>query len=214
MYEFGRIETRLRTTTSGNNGYTPNWIAGSPQGKETPEEPFHVVWTYDAGTEYVYFNGADLGGEFTDRGSDITNWDPTYKLIIGTEDNNTESKRQFEGKVFMVAIYDKVLTAKEIEANFDAGSEPLIPEILESNILDNQISVFPNPVSDELTLKLNGNFAGKTYLTLHNCLGEIISKETFSGSEYRLDMKSIPNGVYFITLPSKQGKVVKKIVKN
>lgn len=213
MFEYGSIETRLRTTTSGNNGYYPNWIAGSPVSGATPASPFHVVWTYDAGAEYVYFNGEKMG-EFNDRGNDISNWDNTYKFVIGTEDNNDATRRQYEGEVYMVAIYDKALSLEEVKSNFDAGDEPPVENSLESKYSNQyHINVFPNPVSDELTLKPNDYFLGKTYLTLYNILGEKIIKETLSGSEHRMDMKAVPNGVYFITVTGKQGNFIKKIVK-
>jgi len=76
------------------------------------------------------------------------------------------------------------------------------------------LSLYPNPVSGELKLNLNKDFSGNSFLILYNCLGSIIMEETLSGSEHILDIKDLPNGVYFITLTSEQGKIIKKIIKN
>ena len=214
MYEYGAIETRIRTSVTGVNGYPMNWLIYGTAPGGTPSEPFHVVWTYSDGAENLYFNGVSMG-ERNDRGNDISSWDITYKLIIGVEDNNTEEKRQFEGNVYMVAIYDKALSQEEVTANFSAGSiySPTVNIPENKNLNPYQIDIFPNPVSGNLALKLYDNVSGKTHVTLHNSLGEIIINETFLGSEHRLDMNTIPNGFYLITVTSKQGNIIKKIIK-
>jgi hypothetical protein len=209
----GRIESRIRTDITGPNGHPMNWlfydyIPGSPS------EPIHLVWTWYAPAEAFYINGA-LEGERDDRGSIISSWDNTFNLLIGLEDNHSDSKRQFIGEIYMVAIYDLALSAEEVEANYDAGSiypnTADIPEI--KNLNPYHIDLFPNPVSDNLTMKLDDKVSGRKYVTLHNCLGKIIMEESFTGNEHRLNMNTIPSGFYLMTVNSKQGNIVKKIIK-
>ena len=212
MLEYGRIEMRIRTDITGDNGYWEPYFMIYGEVPEYPSEPMHLVWTWSAGTEVVYYNGAAVG-ERDDRGSDISSWDNSYNLMIGVEDNNTEGRRQYIGDIYLVAIYELALSAEEVEANYDAGDIVHPAGIPESSHQDHLIDLFPNPVSDILTLRLVDNASGKTEVTLHDCLGKTISSETFTGSQYRLDMSSIPAGVYFISLSGSQGNIVRKVLK-
>ena len=45
-------------------------------------------------------------------------WTTTYDLIIG---NETGTTRRFDGGIYLVAIYDKALTAGEVQQNFTEG---------------------------------------------------------------------------------------------
>lgn len=213
ILQYGGFEVRLRTALTDNNGYNVLFKTGTAFDTENPDA-FHAVYTFDQGVEKVYLN-AELLAEFTDRGDDISNWDNTYPFVIGTENNNSETRRQYEGEVYLVAIYEVALTEDEIESNYFAGYEnPFPSNSPESKDLNqNYFNVFPNPASDELSLKLNDNFSGRTYLTLYNCLGGIMMEETFSGSEHRMDISTLPSGVYLIALKNKQGNIVKKIIK-
>ena len=76
------------------------------------------------------------------------------------------------------------------------------------------LTIYPNPVFDELKLSLNNSYSGNMVLTLHNNMGIIIMKKTLSGSEHILDLKTLPRGVYFINLTGKQGNIIRKIIKN
>jgi hypothetical protein len=213
ILQYDAFEVRLRTALTDNNGY--NILFSTNRVFETVNpDVFHAVYTYDNGAEKVYLN-AELVAEFTERGDDISNWDNTYPFVIGTENNNSATRRQYEGEIYLVAIYEMALSQDEIENNYFAGYDvPFITNSPESKVLkQNYFDVFPNPVSDELTLRLKDNFSGRTYVTLHNCLGEIILEETFSGNEHRMDINTIPGGVYLIALRNKQGNIVKKIIK-
>ena len=212
LLRYGLVEARIRTDITGDNGYNPTWqISGLLP--EYPSEPMHIVWTWSDGSEVMYFNGAPVA-ERDDRGSDISPWDNTYHLMIGVEDNNTQQRRQYLGEIYQVAIYNTALTAEEVNANYNAGDVYVPAGIPESRHPDpDHIDLFPNPVSDNLTLKLNDNVTGITHVTIHNCLGKIIMEESFSGSKHRMTMNTIPSGLYLITVSSKQGNIVKKILK-
>jgi hypothetical protein len=213
VFQYDAFEVRLRTTSTDNNGYNILFLTDRVFETLNPDV-FHAVYTYDNGEEKIYLDG-ELIAEFNERGDDISNWDPSYPFIIGTENNNSATRRQYEGEVYLVAIYEVALSPDEIEKNYFAGYEDPFPsnspEI--KDLGQNYFNIFPNPVSDELRLKLNDNFSGRTYLTLHNCLGAIMMEETFSGSEHRMDINTLPSGVYFIALKNEQGNIVKKIIK-
>ncbi len=77
----------------------------------------------------------------------------------------------------------------------------------------NSFSIFPNPASDVLNLKLNN---AESYelsvldLTGKQMLTEIIRSQT---EVYRLDISELPQGVYFIHLKSEHKLLTKQFVK-
>lgn len=219
MFEYGRIETRIRTAISGPNGYEPNWIVGSPQDSETPTAPFHIIWTYDNGAEYVYFNG-ELMGEFTDRGGDITSWDNTYKLIIGVEDNNTATKRQFEGDVYMVAIYDKALSPEEVLANFNAGSVPEVSSVEDAVSYPSAFILeqnYPNPFNPSTNISFTLDENSHTLIKVYNLLGEevaiLVDQNLNAGSHtIQFNGSDLESGVYFYNIITGDNQDTKKMM--
>lgn len=72
-------------------------------------------------------------------------------------------------------------------------AEPLsTPELFESTI-----SLFPNPVSDLLTLKVNYNTP--IDVVIKDVTGKLILKESVSSASKTINFSSFPNGVYFIS---------------
>ncbi|MBN2213841.1 MAG: T9SS type A sorting domain-containing protein [Bacteroidales bacterium] len=74
------------------------------------------------------------------------------------------------------------------------------------------IMLYPNPVSDELMMNLNST--GITDLSICNSIGAVVMEKTISGSEHILDLKTLPNGIYYIILTNIQGNIVRKIIKD
>ena len=52
-------------------------------------------------------------------GRDFSNWDSNYPLLIG---NEATLDRPYLGEIFLVAIYDRVISDAEIQQNFNAGA--------------------------------------------------------------------------------------------
>jgi len=50
----------------------------------------------------------------------LQGWDPRYPLLIG---NEATLDRPWHGKIYLLALYDRVLTDREIESQFQAGSQ-------------------------------------------------------------------------------------------
>ena len=53
------------------------------------------------------------------RGTDFSNWDPTFPFQVG---NEASLDRPWIGTIYLVAIYDRVLSQEEIRQHFLAGS--------------------------------------------------------------------------------------------
>ena len=80
--------------------------------------PRHVVVTYDGAVERTFVSGVEQETRQS-IGGDFSNWDSNYPLIIG---NEATLDRSYLGKIFLVALYDRVLSNTEIQQNFNAGA--------------------------------------------------------------------------------------------
>jgi hypothetical protein len=103
------LSIRLRTTKTSENGMpqldtTKNVLSG----KLT-----HVLVTYDGSVKKLYING-HLHSEFQELDGDFSNWE-NYPLIIG---NELRDDRTWLGKIFLVAIYHRALSADEALRNY------------------------------------------------------------------------------------------------
>lgn len=77
-----------------------------------------------------------------------------------------------------------------------------------------QLSAYPNPTSNVLNLKIDGDFGTVTY-ALYNNSSALVAKGAASGSETQIQMGSYTPGVYFLEVKT-DGKAAKrfKIIKN
>ncbi len=84
----------------------------------TPGEMHHYASTYDGAELCLYIDGVQeactaTSGDLNDNGKDF--------LIAGNQEI-PESQRYFQGEIDEVEIFDRALTAAEIQAIFNAGS--------------------------------------------------------------------------------------------
>ena len=105
-------EARLRTSTGDLNGAPFLDVAPATQALT------HVVATYDASDPglVIYLNGTAVGR--VDRDGDLSTWDRGYHLAVG---NEVLDARAWLGRVYLVALYDRALTAAEVRRNLEAG---------------------------------------------------------------------------------------------
>lgn len=123
-----QYNVRLRTNRTGNNGSNPS--LSSPVGALTTGLT-HVVYTYDTATETarMYINGVEQTPRYInsgggDTGSPVTgnlsSWARNYRLVLA---NERDGGRPWLGDIYLVAFYNKALTAQEVSQNFNAGLE-------------------------------------------------------------------------------------------
>lgn len=78
-------------------------------------------------------------------------------------------------------------------------------------------AIYPNPVSDKLTVELNVGQPDKVKFRLVNILGEIVFEEnilTDNQLKHTMDISDIPQGVYLTSVQLPGGKtIINKIVK-
>lgn len=80
----------------------------------------HVVVNYDPiNGRQIYLNGqlVNVTDPIT-QSTTISSWDNTFALVFG---NSSANSKAWTGQIRMVAMHDKILSASQIQQNFDAG---------------------------------------------------------------------------------------------
>lgn len=80
---------------------------------------------------------------------------------------------------------------------------------LEKELLENSISIFPNPVNSELTIKTNT--VKIQQVVLYDLIGKSIKQ--FDVEKENVDFSAITAGIYMLKLQTDKGVLVKKIKK-
>ncbi len=82
----------------------------------------------------MYVNG--VRGANGPLGGDLSAWDPSMRLALG---NEFTLDRPWHGSIHLVAIYDRALSAQEIQQNFQAGADPVGEEPLVGDLNDDGV---------------------------------------------------------------------------
>jgi hypothetical protein len=87
--------------------------------------------------------------------------------------------------------------------------------IVTNDGLISDLTVFPNPASDFLTVKFLMSKPETVSMSLHNLVGEqiLFSSEKLNGAIVKnYDISTLPQGIYFLNIQSSEGRMTKKIV--
>nr|MDJ0837364.1 PKD domain-containing protein [Acidobacteriota bacterium] len=113
----GELDVRLRTDT--NNGAQPSTTTSS---SATTTDLLHVVYTRDAfGAATLYVNNTVRGQETI--AGDFSTWDESFVLALGNETDGSD--RAWLGDYHLVALYDRALSAAEIDDHYAVGLREL-----------------------------------------------------------------------------------------
>jgi len=78
-------------------------------------------------------------------------------------------------------------------------------------IIPNKVQIFPNPTSEELTIKMDPHAYNS--FTITNNVGQVLMQQQLNTTQTIVSVKSIPAGMYYITLKGDNGNTVQKFVK-
>ena len=125
-------------------------------------------------------------------------------LPIGTQIENTASI--FFDFNEAVITNTTLHTIGENFVEIVATEQPFIPNL--------KVSLAPNPVINEATIRLSGIFFKNAQLSLFNTVGILIKQEQFIGDELVLKKGDLPAGVYFfeVIVDNEKGFVGKLVV--
>jgi len=86
---------------------------------------------------------------------------------------------------------------------------------IEETLDSDHFSIYPNPNQGKFTLIYDVNIGGAE-VELYSMSGQLLKKYTLSKTENSLqvDVSNFENGLYIVSVKTKQGVVVKRLVKN
>jgi len=114
LYSYDFYNRSTRTNQNGDPKITTN--ADDEDLQATLQ---HVVVTFDpVNGRRIYVNGVFTGDADPAPGGTLTDWDDTFAFVLG---NEVSGDRQFQGVLRLVAVYNRALTAQQVQANFQAG---------------------------------------------------------------------------------------------
>jgi hypothetical protein len=96
---------------------------------------------------------------------------------------------------------------------FNIKMDAAAPIATEDIALDEQIRVFPNPTSGQVTLEMPASLNEGLQIQVFNLQGQALQfREATSGQEQlELDLSNYPNGLYFLTITAGKETITKKV---
>lgn len=185
---------------------------GSPDFGKTSKNAL-VFLVYDENTKHYYINGMDLySGTIKNilysDGSQLGLSSPVYS----TRDNKLAFQLQTPQPVYYILqialAADKIspagnptdyLSNAGLPKWFAIGRRPVS---VDEALLDNNISVLPNPSSDYIELSLPESFKQleKPEIKIYNSIGELVMTvdKNQESSSQRIDISNLPQGLFFL----------------
>jgi len=120
-------QCRLRTTATDENGQLrgPQYPVGAlhAESRQTRPSLMHMLAVREAAGRARFFINGEQVAELHIPGR-FSNWDETLRLCLAREfsrDVNHGTLRPWHGTLYLVAVYDRALSDKEIEKNYQCG---------------------------------------------------------------------------------------------
>lgn len=86
-----------------------------------------------------------------------------------------------------------------------------LPTAVETFSTPSQVTVYPNPANDILTINTTGN--SFSTLSITKAIGQSVLDQYINATQTKVNIKSLPAGIYYLTLRGESGIKVQKFQK-
>lgn len=164
-------------------------------------EWYHIVSTYDGGSQKIYINGQLDKQEDYDISTGISTL--PYPMTIGTDiyDGNPVYLR---GTMDEIRVMDIALTQAQVTALYEEFTLSSIHNEAENP----KVQIFPNPACNYIDIKADFEI---TEVNLYDLKGNIVD-HLLHLTANRLNISNLPRGVYLITLHGTEKVASRKVV--
>jgi hypothetical protein len=147
--------------------------------------------------------------------NDINN-DSTYIIQgVGSSDGLIEPLNTYQVDLTyrnLICVRDSSINYFSSNAYSVVGCNLIYTGIAEPNLLDNSITLFPNPVSNHLTVVLKTN-SPEAEIKIFNLLGELEYAASTTENKVDLDVSDLANGVHIIQIAAGDKISREKLIK-
>ncbi|WP_170233941.1 M43 family zinc metalloprotease [Bizionia myxarmorum] len=215
----GNIMARLQNNDSFNYGCSNISVVRAGQGSQLYESPtpedFVMAKSFNITTDTPNASG-NVTGTFYFTEAEIAGWEAASgnsraDLYILREVNGTLQE-------IVAATVGSFGSNVTVEANLNGLNGtfyfgPLSASLSVNDNMLNNFSMYPNPVTNQLTIKAANNVLPDSYV-VYNMLGQVVfSKEVNNESDLLINTSDLSNGMYFIRLNQQSGQISLPFIK-
>jgi hypothetical protein len=179
--------------------------------------------------ELISFEGQTIEKEnkltWVTASEENTEWHIIERSIDGQKDWTEIGRTRAAGTTAELQRYEMMDRAPLAQAYYRVKSVDYDLRFEYSNLVELQredapgdITVYPNPVSQELNVDFTLAKAQEVSIDISDVTGKLISVENFEASRglnnHNINFSNLNSGVYFVTMTSSNGTVTKRVVKN
>jgi hypothetical protein len=186
-------------TTNSNNVQFDNFISDMDSGDGNEMVKgfwWHVTMVHDGESDIIYVNGIEANKKPVDGLLNAT------AMPLGFASNNVDGGQYFNGGLDEVKIYNRALTAAEVENLFNNGTVGVEDVFVLHKYVD---QVFPNPASDRITVTHTLPYKQNTLVNVYDVAGRqvsrmLIPKDNVAQGSFDLDVRDLKPGIYFLNV--------------
>jgi hypothetical protein len=138
--------------------------------------------------------------------------DSSQTLFLSQSDQGISIGETFMGLVDDIRFYDRALSVPEVGLLF-AEPAACATAVEEQEALS--VSIGPNPASDVITIRANGTLPmAMRAIELTDATGRLVRHASARAAGGEVDVRELPEGLYFLRIGSGAAAIVKKVVKD
>lgn len=215
---------------SGNHGDSDFWIVKLNEtgtiiwqkslGGSSEERPYHIQQTTDNGYVIAGYSESSNGDvtqnqgkadfwivKLTDSGS--IDW---QKSLGGAEDDKAYSIQQTTDGGYIIAGYSESNNG-DVTGNHggaDFWIVKLDPDSLSTNEFNNEITVYPNPVTTVLNIAANEPISS---VAVFNMFGQQVYHQQLEATSGQINLSVLASGIYMVKVNSADKEAIYKVIK-
>ena len=186
-------------------------------------EEFFADWFYGEGYPIYELNWSsnptthtlriELRQTTSDASVDFYEMPVKVRLIGGDMSEDVILQHTYSGQVFYVPSdfeVDEVIFNPELDI---VSTNVVTVNTNDVFLPGNTAKVFPNPVSNDLTVQNTNTELPFSGYQLYNATGKLVLSDQINNVVFSINFSALSSGVYSLVLNSKDGNVVKEIIK-
>ena len=158
------------------------------------------------GMVYFYKNGVVIGNPSFGTTETISSWTALEVPITYYTSDVPDSATI----LFVTGAYIQHTESTMYVDNL--SFDGFVNSISEKTLENTFFNLYPNPVSDIITLNIDNTNNADLTLNIYNVTGELISSETLQQNQQQINIGNLNNGIYFFEIKSKEWTEKQKLI--